>query len=61
MKILSILVMALLVLSVMPSVLAVFNGGSITPVIEVEEFAPRVWMCDSRVVLDDATEPGRIS
>ena len=27
----------------------------------VEDFEPLVWQCDSRVVYDDATEPGRIS
>ena len=27
----------------------------------VEDFSPLVWMCDDRVVYDDATEPGRIS
>src|SRR3989344_4236848 len=54
-------VMALLVLAVMPVVLAVSVGSGITPEITTEDFAPRVWMCDNRVVYDDATEPGRIS
>jgi len=27
----------------------------------VEDFEPLVWQCDSRVVYDDATEPGRLS
>ncbi len=54
-------VMALLVLAVMPAVLAVSVGSGITPDITTEDFAPLVWMCDSRVVYDDATEPGRIS
>jgi hypothetical protein len=58
---LSFLVMALLVLSVAPSVLAVNVGTGITPDIVTEDFAPQVWMCDQRVVLDDATEPGRVS
>ena len=51
--------MALLVLAVMPAVLAVSVGSGITPDITTEDFAPRIWMCDSRVVLDDNTEPGR--
>ncbi len=58
------LVMSLLVLSVVsliPGVLAVEVGTGITPDITVEKFAPRVWMCDHRVVLDDATEPWRTS
>ena len=58
------LVMSLLVLSVVsliPGVLAVEVGTGITPDITVEKFAPRVWMCDHRLVLDDATEPWRIS
>jgi len=58
-KLLSILTMALLVLSVAPAVLAVSVGTGITPDIETEDFAPLVWMCDSRAVLDDETEPGR--
>lgn len=60
-KVLSILTMALLVLSVAPVVLAVDVGTGITPDIETEDFAPLVWMCDDRIVMDDATEPGRIS
>jgi hypothetical protein len=58
---LALLVLSLLVISVVPSVLAVSVGSGVTPNIEVEEFAPLVWMCDHRVVYDDATEPGRIS
>ena len=55
------LVLSLLVLSVMPAVLAISTGSGVTPDIQTEDFAPRVWMCDHRVVYDDATEPGRIS
>ena len=47
-------------LFVMPGVIAVSNGSSTTPDITVKDFPPRVWMCDSRVVYDDNTEPGRI-
>ena len=42
-------------------VLAISTGGNRNPNINVEDFAPKVWMCDSRVVYDDNTEPGRIS
>jgi hypothetical protein len=60
-KLLSLMTMALLVISVMPAVLAVSIGSGITPDIVTEDFYPEVWMCDSRTVLDDATEPGRTS
>jgi len=60
-KLLSLSVMALLVLSVMPMVAAVSIGSGIGVDIVTEDFAPMVWMCDSRVVFDDATEPGRIT
>jgi cysteine-rich repeat protein len=29
--------------------------------VTVEGFVPEVWQCDHRVVMDDATEPGRVS
>lgn len=56
MKTLNIVVMALLVLSVMPMVMAVSVGLPVTPDITTEDFAPRVWMCD-RSVADDKVEP----
>ncbi len=56
-----ILLLDLLVMAIVPSVLAVSVGSGITPDIETEDFAPLVWMCDSRAVFDDATEPGRIT
>ncbi len=57
-KILAIIA-ALLVL--VPASLAVSVGSGLTPDIETEDFAPMVWLCDNRVVYDDATEPGRVS
>ncbi len=60
-KLLSLSVMALLVLSILPMALAVSIGTGVGVSIETEDFAPLVWMCDNRVVYDDATEPGRIS
>src|SRR3989344_8941337 len=54
-------VMALLVLAVMPAVIAVSIGSGIGVDIVTEDFAPLVWACDDRVVMDDATEPGRTS
>ncbi|MFA5174505.1 MAG: hypothetical protein WC438_04970 [Candidatus Pacearchaeota archaeon] len=59
-KIYSLLTMALLVMSIAP-VLAVSTGGDLTPDINTEDFAPMVWACDHRCVVDDATEPGRVS
>lgn len=54
-----ILVMALLVMAIVPMVMATDVNTGITPTIETEDFAPRVWMCD-RDVYDDAVEPGII-
>jgi len=45
----------------MPLISAVSVSQGITPDIGTEDFAPVVWACDSRVVYDDATEPGRVS
>jgi len=36
-------------------------NGICTPNITIETFIPRLWLCDSRLVYDDATRPGRIS
>ncbi len=60
-KVISLVIMAMLVASAMPAVFAASVGSGITPDIETEDFPPIVWMCDHRVVYDDATEPGRIS
>lgn len=57
-KLYSLFVMALLVLSVMPFVMASDASDSITPDITTEDFVPLVWMCDSRAVCDDEVEPG---
>ncbi len=55
--------LSLLVMSVLlvPSVLAVSIGSGVGVDIITEDFVPQVWQCSDRVVLDDATEPGRIS
>lgn len=58
-NLLTLLVASLLVLTVVPGVLAVNVGTGIGVDIVTEDFEPRVWMCDSRVVYDDNTEPGR--
>jgi len=59
-KLLAVTIAAIMVLSVMPAVLAISTGTPISPDIITEDFAPEVWMCDSRDVVDDYTEPGRI-
>ncbi len=53
--------MAILVGALIPAVFAADVGVGITPSIETEDFSPLVWACDSRVVYDDGTEPGRVS
>ncbi len=62
---LSLLVMSALVLSVIPGVLGTTNvistSSALGITINTERFTPLVWECDSRVVYDDGTEPGRIS
>ena len=52
--------MALLVMAVVP-VIAVDTGVGIGIDITPEEFAPRIWMCDSRAVIEDCGEAGRIT
>jgi len=58
---LSFLVMSALTLSLVPGVFAVNEGFGMNFSIVTEDFAPIVWFCDSRVVYDDGTEPGRVS
>src|SRR3989344_6817145 len=60
-RVISLLVMALLALSVMPSVFAVSVGGGIGIDITPEEFPPLVWMCDDRIVIEDCVEGGRVT
>ncbi len=60
-SIITILIASLLVLSAVPAVLAVSTSTSVGVDIDTEEFAPRVWMCDNRVVTDDNIEPWRVS
>ena len=52
--------MALLVLSVLPFVVAVDTGIGVGIGVGTESFDPRIWMCDSRVMIDDDVEPGRV-
>ena len=58
-KLFSLITMAMLVMSILPVVFATDVGIGITPDIATEDFEPLVWGCDSRLVTDDNTEPGR--
>lgn len=58
-KLLSLMVMAMLIVTVMPFVLGVDVGTGIGIVITPEEFEPLIWSCADRVVLDDTIEGGR--
>jgi len=58
-KVFSVLLAAML--AIVPMVFAVDIGGGIGVDITTEDFEPIVWLCDNRVVRDDAVEPGRIS
>lgn len=56
-RVIALLAMALLVLGVVPAVMAVHVGGESGVEIITEDFAPRVWMCDDRVWIDDEIQP----
>ncbi len=60
-KLLGLLLMTSMLLSVMPLAFATSVGTGIGVDVTTEDFPPLVWMCDDRVVEDDATEPGRVS
>ncbi len=53
--------MIILLVCVVPAVSALSIGSGITPDITTEQFAPKVWLCDNRVMIDDNTEPWRTS
>jgi len=55
------LLLALVLLTTLPAVLAVNVGANVGIDIVTEDFEPLVWGCESRIVFDDATEPGRIT
>src|SRR3989344_3451225 len=59
-KLYSLMAMALLVLSVLPFAAAVDTGIGVGIGVGTESFDPRIWMCDSRVMIDDDVEPGRV-
>jgi hypothetical protein len=60
-KLASVLVSLVLTLSLLPAVLSTDVGGGVGIKVETEKFAPMVWMCDHRQVVDDNVEPGRVS
>ncbi len=59
-RLLSLVLLAMVVFSVMPVVPATSVGTGIGVDIVTEDFEPRVWACEDRVVYDDNTEPGRV-
>lgn len=58
-KVISVLVAMLI--AIVPAVFAVDVGGGIGVDIGTEDFPPLVWLCDNRIVTDDAVEPGRMT
>ena len=60
-KTISLLTMALLVLSTLPAVFAAHVGTGIGVDIVTEDFAPKVWFCGDRVVEDDDLQPSLYS
>jgi len=60
-KLFSVMAMAMLILSVMPVVLGTDVGIGVGVEIITEDYAPNIWACDTRMVLDDNTEPGRVN
>jgi hypothetical protein len=60
-QIIALLILGLMAFAVIPAIVATDVGVGINPDITTEDFPPLIWMCDSRVVYDDATEPGRVS
>lgn len=60
-KLATILVSLVLTLSLLPAVLSVDVGTGIGIQMATEEFAPLIWMCDHRTVIDDDVEPGRVN
>jgi hypothetical protein len=49
-------IVALAMVLVMPVVLAVDVGSGVGISVTTQRFAPKVWMCDNRVTMDDNTE-----
>jgi len=58
-KLFSVMAMAMLILSVMPVVLGTDVGVGVGVEIITEDYAPNIWACGARTVLDDNTQPGR--
>jgi hypothetical protein len=54
------LIIGLMLLAVMPAVFANDTGVGIGIDVETEDFAPKLWMCDHRKVIDDDVERGRV-
>ena len=60
-NILSVIYILSLMLLLMPLAFAVQIGTGIGIDIVTEDFLPRVFFCDDRILLDDMVEPGRFT
>ncbi len=58
-KQISLAILALLTLSVLPTIMAVSVGTGIGIDVTTEEFPPLIWQCDHRIVVEDCVEEGR--
>jgi hypothetical protein len=58
-KVFSLAILALLTLSILPTIMAVSVGTGIGIDVTTEEFPPLIWQCDNRVVWEDCVEEGR--
>jgi hypothetical protein len=54
----TLVILALAMILVMPAVFAVDVGSGIGISVTTQKFAPKVWLCQDRVVNDDCTENG---
>ena len=57
----SVFAVAMMVLAIIPGVFATSVGTGVGVDVTTEDFAPMVWMCDGRIVLDDNVQGGRVS
>ncbi len=54
------IMIAMAIALLLPSAYSMSIGSGLTPDIRTEDFKPMIWLCGSRIVYDDNTEPGRI-
>lgn len=54
----TLVILAMAMILVMPAVIAVDVGSGIGISVTTQKFAPKVWLCSDRTVMDDPTENG---